>query len=102
MRTALERSDILILTGGLGPTQDDLTKGDRSRGMEQRIENGRPFPGADRILFKERGLEMTENNKKQALVPEGAIVVDNDNGTAPRHHPDGRGKADHPASRPSQ
>ena len=45
MRTALERSDILILTGGR------FDQGDRSRGMEQRIENGRPFPGADRILF---------------------------------------------------
>lgn len=81
--TALERADILILSGGLGPTTDDLTKETAANVM------GMPLVmdahSLDRIerFFRTRGLEMTENNKKQALVPRGAIVLDNDNGTAP-------------------
>jgi len=81
--TALERADILILSGGLGPTTDDLTKETAANVM------GMPLVmdahSLERIegFFQIRGLEMTENNKKQALVPRGAIVLDNDNGTAP-------------------
>lgn len=81
--TALERADILILSGGLGPTTDDLTKETAANVM------GMPLVmdahSLERIegFFQTRGLEMTENNKKQALVPRGAIVLDNDNGTAP-------------------
>ena len=83
IRTALERADLVIMTGGLGPTQDDLTK-ETAAGVWNRQLAMDPH-SLERIetYFRERGLEMTENNKKQALVPEGAIVVDNDNGTAP-------------------
>ena len=83
MRTALERSDILILTGGLGPTQDDLTKETVAEVWNRELKMDGHSLERIESFFKERGLEMTENNKKQALVPEGAIVVDNDNGTAP-------------------
>ena len=83
MRTALERSDILILTGGLGPTQDDLTKETAAEVWNRELKMDGHSLERIESFFKERGLEMTENNKKQALVPEGAIVVDNDNGTAP-------------------
>lgn len=51
IRTALERSDLVILTGGLGPTQDDLTKGNRRRRMEQAACHGSSFPGKNRNLF---------------------------------------------------
>ena len=83
LKTALGRSDAVILSGGLGPTTDDLTKETAADVM------GMPLVGDPRSLerieayFRIRGLEMTENNKKQALVPAGAVVLDNDNGTAP-------------------
>lgn len=81
---ALNRSDIVIITGGLGPTKDDITKEvaaeimDIPLVMDDRTKN--------RILgyFKERHItEITENNLKQAMVPKGAIVIDNHYGTAP-------------------
>lgn len=80
---ALERSDIVILSGGLGPTQDDLTKEAAASvmGMELKMDE-ESFKRID-AYFKNRGIEMTENNRKQALIPEGAMAVQNDNGTAP-------------------
>lgn len=83
MKTALGRADVIILSGGLGPTQDDLTKETAARVLGRKLvvdEHSR-----ERVLefFKNRGLEITENNWKQAMIPEGAEAVDNDNGTAP-------------------
>ena len=84
IRTALDRSDIVILCGGLGPTQDDLTKETAAAVMG--------FPLVEDAHSKERIEEyfknspfkiITDNNWKQALVPEGCIVIDNHNGTAP-------------------
>ncbi len=83
LRTGLERSDILILTGGLGPTQDDLTKETAAEVFGQPLQMDARSLERIEAFFQERGLEMTENNRKQALVPSGATVVDNDNGTAP-------------------
>lgn len=84
VKTALDRSDIVILTGGLGPTEDDLTKEACAGVMgfslvedahtRKRIEDY--FRGS---IYK----EIPDNNWKQAIVPEGARVLDNDNGTAP-------------------
>ncbi len=83
LQTGLERSDILILSGGLGPTQDDLTKETAAQVCGKRLtEDARSLSRIEEY-FRERGLRMTDNNRKQALVPEGALVVDNDNGTAP-------------------
>lgn len=81
--TALERADILILSGGLGPTTDDLTKETASSVMGMPLVMDAHSLERIESFFQTRGLEMTENNKKQALVPKGAIVLDNDNGTAP-------------------
>lgn len=83
VRTALKRSDILILTGGLGPTEDDLTK--------EVCGEVLGFPLVEDAHTKERIEEylknsykkIPENNWKQALVPDGAKILDNDNGTAP-------------------
>ena len=84
IKTALGRADIVILTGGLGPTEDDMTKEVCAEVMglplkedahtRKRIEEY--FRGS---IYK----EIPDNNWKQTIVPEGAIVLDNDNGTAP-------------------
>lgn len=83
LKTALDRSDIVILSGGLGPTQDDLTKEAATQVMGMDLIEDAHSLEMIQSYFKTRGLEMTENNKKQAMVPEGAIVIDNANGTAP-------------------
>ncbi len=83
LKTALERSDAVILSGGLGPTTDDLTKETAAEAMGMPlVEDPRSLERIEEY-FRVRGLEMTDNNKKQALVPAGAVVLDNDNGTAP-------------------
>lgn len=83
LRQALERSDIVILGGGLGPTQDDLTKEVAAKVLELNLVEDAHSKERIREYLESRGLTVTENNWKQALAPEGAIVVDNENGTAP-------------------
>lgn len=83
LATALERADIILLSGGLGPTTDDLTKETAANVMEMPLIMDRHSLERIEEFFRVRNLEMTENNKKQALVPKGAMVLDNDNGTAP-------------------
>lgn len=83
LKSAMERSDIVICSGGLGPTEDDLTKEVTAKacGLELVTDEG----WRERIaeFFALRGSTPTENNWKQALVPEGAVVLYNPNGTAP-------------------
>ena len=84
VRQALGRSDIIILTGGLGPTKDDLTKEIVAKvfGRELYLDEHTK----ERITTYMQRLNrshITENNWKQAMIPEGAIILDNDNGTAP-------------------
>lgn len=83
LQMALERSDIVILGGGLGPTQDDLTKEVTAKVLGLKLVED--IHSRERIqeYLETRGLVVTENNWKQALAPEGAIVIDNENGTAP-------------------
>ncbi len=83
VKTGLKRSDILILTGGLGPTDDDLTKEVVAKAMKKKLIEDEKARGMIQTYFENRGLEITENNWKQALVPDGAIVMYNHNGTAP-------------------
>lgn len=83
LRSALERSDIVILSGGLGPTTDDLTRETAAEVMAMPLVMDAHSLERVEGFFAARRLEMTENNKKQAMVPQGAIVLDNDNGTAP-------------------
>ena len=83
INTALSRADILLLSGGLGPTQDDLTKETAAKALGKNLYLHEPSKEAITDFFKNRGLEITENNWKQAMVPEDSIVVDNPNGTAP-------------------
>lgn len=83
IKTALARADILLLSGGLGPTQDDLTKEAAAKVMGKELYLHEESKAAIQNFFDQRGLEITDNNWKQAYVPEGCIVVDNPNGTAP-------------------
>ena len=80
---AIGRSDVIILTGGLGPTKDDLTKEVVAKLMNKKLVLHEP--SKERIIeyFNKRKLDMTENNLKQALIPEGAVPLLNNNGTAP-------------------
>ncbi len=83
LQTALERSDIVILGGGLGPTQDDLTKEVTARVLGLKLVEDAHSRERIREYLETRGFTVTENNWKQALAPEGAVVIDNENGTAP-------------------
>lgn len=83
LETARKRSDIIILSGGLGPTQDDLTKETAASVMGRiLVEDARAREELKHCLLR-NNLPVTENNWKQALVPEGSIVLYNKNGTAP-------------------
>lgn len=83
IKTALSRADVLLISGGLGPTQDDLTKEAAARVMGKSLYLHEKSKALIQDFFEKRGLEITDNNWKQAMVPEGCIVVDNPNGTAP-------------------
>lgn len=83
LQTALARADVILLSGGLGPTQDDLTKETAAKVLGRNLYLHEPSKEAIAAFFRKRGIEITENNWKQAMVPEGCIVLDNPNGTAP-------------------
>ena len=83
VKNGLKRSDVLILTGGLGPTEDDLTKEVVARAMKKKLVEDSKAREMIQTYFDNRGMEITENNWKQALVPENAVVLYNHNGTAP-------------------
>lgn len=87
-----ERADIIITTGGLGPTKDDLTK---EIAAEYFGKNLVPHEESMRLIeeyFKRSGKEMAESNRKQAYFPEGSIILRNNNGTAPGCIIEGCGK----------
>ena len=84
IRQAIERADIVILTGGLGPTKDDLTKEVTAKVFSRKLYMDEHSKARIQDYFEKiKSKKVTENNWKQALVPEGAIVIDNLNGTAP-------------------
>jgi nicotinamide-nucleotide amidase len=80
---ALRRTDLLIVTGGLGPTDDDLTRDVVAELVGRPLEyHAEIFDAIDR-RFAARGLRTPEINRRQAMVPRGAVVLPNGNGTAP-------------------
>ena len=81
MEQALSRSDILITSGGLGPTQDDITKEMAAEVFGKKMYLHQE--SMDRLKEHFKGRYMAETNNKQAYMPEGSIVLKNNNGTAP-------------------
>lgn len=80
---ALSRCDLVILTGGLGPTEDDLTRETVAKVLELPLVFHEEINTRIRDYFERAGKEYTENNRKQAMLPEGCTVFQNDHGTAP-------------------
>ena len=83
VETALSRADILILTGGLGPTADDLTKETIADAFGRELVLDPASEQHIHARFARMGREMTPNNLKQAMFPRGSIILPNPNGTAP-------------------
>jgi nicotinamide-nucleotide amidase len=80
---ALDRSDVVILSGGLGPTQDDLTKQTAAELFGFKLEIDQPSLAQLESFFAALGRKMTPNNISQAMFPKEGIILPNPNGTAP-------------------
>lgn len=83
LNKAIKYAEIVIITGGLGPTKDDITKHTLAEYFGRTLEEDPDTLQQVTSFFAARGMELTETNRRQALVPEGAVVLKNDNGTAP-------------------
>ncbi len=82
-RTALARSDGVIVCGGLGPTQDDITREAIAEVMNVPLHRDDEIVERIHAMFSSRGREMADSNMRQADVPEGATVIPQTRGTAP-------------------
>ncbi len=83
LRAALQRSQLVLLTGGLGPTNDDLTREAVAACLGRELRQDPEILNHLERLYERFGFQMAENNRRQALVPEGAEVLPNPKGTAP-------------------
>ncbi len=83
LKDALSHADLVITSGGLGPTYDDLTKETVAACFGRKLTMHEPSLSAIRAYFEKTGRVMTKNNEKQAMMPEGAVVFPNHFGTAP-------------------
>jgi len=92
LKQALDRADIVITTGGLGPTYDDLTKETVASYFGRGMYMHEPSLEQLKAFYKRVDRPMTPNNEKQAQMPEGAVVFHNDRGTAPGLAVEGNGK----------
>ncbi|WP_252503544.1 competence/damage-inducible protein A [Sporosarcina sp. Marseille-Q4943] len=89
---AQNRADVIIFSGGLGPTKDDLTKETIAKMLGEELESDHAALASIEAYFKRTGRTMTENNKKQALVLTGSKVLTNNYGMAPGMAIDKNGK----------
>lgn len=80
---AFPRTDIILITGGLGPTSDDITREVVAEMLGRELHLDQAILDEINDMFRRRGYKMNRSNDRQAMVPEGAIVLDNPNGTAP-------------------
>lgn len=83
LKEAADRSDIIILSGGLGPTPDDLTKEVCCEFFGKKMFLHEPTVEKIKTYFSTKGMKMAQNNLKQAMLPKDCVIFPNDNGTAP-------------------
>lgn len=83
IQTALSRADIVITTGGLGPTADDMTKDLSAKALGLPMEHREEAEKMVRHWFQKSGHPMTENNLRQSFFPQDAMLLENSFGTAP-------------------
>ena len=82
-KLGLEKSDLVIVTGGLGPTHDDITRTCVVKFFDTELVENEEVLENIKMLFSKRKRELTEVNRAQALVPEISEPIKNDHGTAP-------------------
>jgi nicotinamide-nucleotide amidase len=83
LEDALTWADLVVLTGGLGPTEDDITRDAVARALDVPLDVDEAIVERIRERFARRGMTMPDINRRQAMVPRGATVLANPNGTAP-------------------
>jgi len=83
LKGALDWADVIVLTGGLGPTEDDITRDAVARVLDVSMSENEAVVAKIRERFNRRGITMPEINRRQGMVPAGATLLDNPNGTAP-------------------
>ncbi len=93
VREALARSEVIVVTGGLGPTEDDVTRKALARALSRPLVLDEQVLERIRARFARRGLAMPKINERQALVLEGAVVLENRHGTAPGMFVEQEGRA---------
>lgn len=83
LRQGLERSDLVLVTGGLGPTVDDMTRDAAALATDRALAINEPCLAGIEAIFARWGRKLHDNNRRQAFLPTGAIPVPNPVGTAP-------------------
>src|SRR5437763_5505131 len=83
LRGALAWAEVIVLTGGLGPTEDDVTRDAVARVLNVSMSENEAVVSRIRQRFEKRGITMPDINRRQGMVPQGATLLDNPNGTAP-------------------
>lgn len=92
LRQALGRSDVVLTTGGIGPTEDDITREAVAAATDRQLVFHEDLWRQIQAFFESRGLRASESNRRQAWIPADAIVVENPVGTAPAFIVEHRGK----------
>ena len=83
LEDAFPRCDVILITGGLGPTSDDVTREIVAEMLGRKLHLDEEILKTIQEMFRSRGLRASRANDRQAMVPEGAVVLPNPNGTAP-------------------
>lgn len=83
VKTACKRTQVVIITGGLGPTEDDITREAVANALKKELEFNEEILAGIRERFKKRGLDMPQINTRQAFVIKDSLVIPNARGTAP-------------------